>query len=662
MAANLYQRGRLWWWRWRPTRRFSSKRPITVRVSLRTGCRATAQRLSVQLEAWLDGVVGMKHIAIGEQDQQKLFTAMSAEAVDRIIGDRLGLPSPFHDRINMAHARVSALFAHSGRMPSWSQAWEELEKAGVPPEQILDVVVTIEVYERRAPVSDGKVVVHLQNLGLPATAENLRRGRQVGAAAMVHACLTATHQINLGQHFDLGLPLPTALAHFTNFAVERSTQTAPSEPPFNERQGVAEPTPGSPQHVTRDGRFREVADVVIERKKEDGLWDEDRAREVRASVSLFVEANGDIMFSRVCQKHLFAWTGLMGQLPRRYNHFMVAGQGGFQAALAKAGEIKAIGIEGEPAEDRKQRLSKHIGLRSGTRNKHISWLSAVVEGAGLAGFAKLNLDFKGLRHGKKEMKKTDKRRKHEKRPNWTADAFAKLTSGPVYEGCAGIDLRFRPGQQVFHDGVYWSPLVVLNICGRPGEGAGVETDDVFDDAPIPYIHVRPNSLRGLKVDEGERKVPIHPKLIELGFLDYVRAVRAAGYKALFPEFVHSGTLDFAWMMRKKAIDPAKLLHFPAGTGLGLHGKEPDGHSLRGTGRTALRDAGVEEPMRNYVSGHTQGTVGVEVYEAPPPLELVLGAIRALDPFFAHLKKRPLNLRPGDRMKFGAKSGRPPKRS
>lgn len=659
MSANLYQRGRLWWWRWRPSRRVPTNHPITVRISLRTGCRATAQRISVQLEAWLDGVVTMKHFAIGAEDQQKLFTAMSAEAVDRIIGDRLTLPSPFHDRINLAHARVSTLYAEIGEMPSRALAWQKLAEAGVPPEEIIDVVETIEVYERRAPVSDGKVALHLRELGLSTTAENLRRGRQIGAAATVHACLTATQQMNPGQQFNLGLPIPPALAHFQGRAVERPVQTTTFGPLTQETQGLAEPVSATSQGLTRDGRFSEVAEVVIRRKMDDGLWDEKRAREVRASVALLVGANGDILFSSVRQEHLFAWTGLMGRLPNRYNHFMVAGQGGFPAALAKAEEINAIVVEGERPEERKQRLAKDIGLHSGTRNKHITWLSAVVEEASVAGFAKLDLDFKGLRHGKKEMKKTDKRKKNEKRPNWTVEAFAQLTSGPVYEGCAGIDVRFRRGEEVIHDGIYWSPLLVLNLCGRPSEGAGLETSDVFDDTAIPYIYVRPNSLRGLKVDEGERKVPVHPKLIELGFLDYVRAVRSAGHKALFPEFVHpEGKLDFAWMMRDKAIDPAKQLHFPYGTGLALHGKEPDGHSLRGTGRTALRDAGVEEPMRNYVSGHTQGTVGVEVYEKAPPLALVLTAIMALTPFFAHLEHRPLNLRSADRMKFGGKAGRP----
>ena len=62
-------------------------------------------------------------------------------------------------------------------------------------------------------------------------------------------------------------------------------------------------------------------------------------------------------------------------------------------------------------------------------------------------------------------------------------------------------------------------------------------------------------------------------------------------------------------------------------------------------------------MRNYISGHIDGTVGVEVYEADPELAMVKEAIVAFDPFFEHLQRRPLNIRPRDRMTFGSPRGR-----
>lgn len=649
MAANLYLRGRTWWWRWRPSSRVSRKNPTSLRISLKTGCAATAQRYAVQLEARMESF-GMPGFQIGKVGLERLYKAIAERALDRIIGERLGYSSPFHDRADLAQARMYALSPGDGELPSRSLAREAGEAAGLDPQAIQDLIQTIEAYERRCLVTDGQLVMQLERLGYPITADNLTKARSAATAAMAQACLSAVSGDEAIDPGMLGVPVPPAMAQFGSLSGPASFGRPPC---VGFADFPAAPVPAASE--VPDAPFSKAAEIVITRKVEEGLWDEGRAREVRASVQLFIGANGDLPFSAIRQQHLFECVGLMGRLPKRYNHFMVQGQGGFAAALASVAAPDA-----ESEEKGAARLKK-TGLHSGTRNKHLTWLKAVIEGAAAAGFTKHVLDFRSLRHNAKQAKKTDKRKKNEKRPNWTANAFAKLTSGPVYEGCEGIDRRFKPGPHVFHDGVYWSPLVNLNICGRPSEGAGLEACDVFPDAPIPYIHVRPNRLRGLKVDEGERKVAVHSKLIELGFLEYVRKIQEAGHIALFPEFVHpEGKLDFDWMMRKKAIDPARALHFPSGTGLELHGKTPDGHSLRGTGRTALRDALVELPMRNYISGHTDGTVGVEVYETDPELALVAKALVPLDPFFEHLQAMPLNLRPESRMKFGSPSGRPRK--
>ena len=45
---------------------------------------------------------------------------------------------------------------------------------------------------------------------------------------------------------------------------------------------------------------------------------------------------------------------------------------------------------------------------------------------------------------------------------------------------------------------------------RVNELAGIEPEDVVLKADIPYIHIRPNSIRGIKNRPSIRKVPIHP--------------------------------------------------------------------------------------------------------------------------------------------------------
>lgn len=60
-------------------------------------------------------------------------------------------------------------------------------------------------------------------------------------------------------------------------------------------------------------------------------------------------------------------------------------------------------------------------------------------------------------------------------------------------------------------------------------------DDVCDIDGIPCYHIRDNMHRSVKTFASERLVPIHPHLIELGFLRHVAAQRKSGEDALFPE-------------------------------------------------------------------------------------------------------------------------------
>lgn len=653
MSASCYIRGPWWWWRWQPRFRFGPKNPILVRISLRTGCAVTARHRTIRLESAMDGVLGMLNFDIGATDQVRFYKAFAEDALERIIGDRMSYPSPHHDRINLAHARMCAFYTEAGYMPSKSVVINAMQAQGHGAQAILDVLTTIDVYEKRDPVSDGKIAVHLEQLGLPATNREIDQVRVIAAAAMAKACLEATRRFHdpfelpstdIMKCMDREAARLGASATTMNVPLEASVQPSISNQP--------QPAPAL------DDVFSIVTQKVIDAKIKQGIWDEKRGKEVQASVNLFIEANGDIPFSTVLQHHVAAMSDLMTSLPKRYNHFMVGGQGGFAAALASV--APPLDPANETADQKSARKAR-TGLSPVTRNKHFTWFNAVVEGAKAQGYQKLILDYSNLRHTRKQIKRSDPRKEHEKRPKWDLPTYIKLTSGPVHTGCVDINSRFQPGDQVIHDGAFFGPLVALNVSGRPAEPAGLAVSDVFDDVPIPYIYVRYNSLRRLKGTDSERKVPVHPKLIELGFLEYVRTMRANGHVALFPEWKHpENKMDFAKMMFKGFFGPARTHLFPDGSGLAKFGKETDGHSLRGTGRIALRDYGVQDSMRNYLSGHAEDEVGVEVYETPAGLEQLLEAIKAFDGFFDHLKPYPFNPRTIDRQRFGSPLGRPPK--
>jgi hypothetical protein len=65
---------------------------------------------------------------------------------------------------------------------------------------------------------------------------------------------------------------------------------------------------------------------------------------------------------------------------------------------------------------------------------------------------------------------------------------------------------------------------------------GLELLDVVLDHTVPHFLIRKNRNRCLKNAGSQRKIPIHRKLFELGFSDYVRAMANKGADDLFPEF------------------------------------------------------------------------------------------------------------------------------
>lgn len=106
----------------------------------------------------------------------------------------------------------------------------------------------------------------------------------------------------------------------------------------------------------------------------------------------------------------------------------------------------------------------------------------------------------------------------------------------------------------------------------------------------------------------KRTVPIHQKLIELGFLDYVQEIRGAGHWCLFQEMepkkatgerpVYNSQMTNWFFRYRKACDVLK----------NEDGK-PVFHSFRHTAATRLENADVPLHRLSGVLGHLQFKMG-----------------------------------------------------
>jgi integrase len=90
---------------------------------------------------------------------------------------------------------------------------------------------------------------------------------------------------------------------------------------------------------------------------------------------------------------------------------------------------------------------------------------------------------------------------------------------------------------------YWLPLVGLYTGARVNELCQINPQtDVGEEAGIAFLHITEQTeaddgvTKSVKTESSRRKVPVHPRLIELGFLAYVDALRRSGKKLLFSGF------------------------------------------------------------------------------------------------------------------------------
>lgn len=77
----------------------------------------------------------------------------------------------------------------------------------------------------------------------------------------------------------------------------------------------------------------------------------------------------------------------------------------------------------------------------------------------------------------------------------------------------------------------WLPVCLLYTGARPDELAGLELTKIKQAGAWDYIEIK----RG-KSTSGLRLVPLHPELVELGFMEYVEQLRASGEVLLFPQY------------------------------------------------------------------------------------------------------------------------------
>ena len=232
-----------------------------------------------------------------------------------------------------------------------------------------------------------------------------------------------------------------------------------------------------------------------------------------------------------------------------------------------------------------------IGLDGVTTNKHLRKLKQIYD------LARDEIDIlPEIRFAKFMV--PDLKDERDARDAYTVEQATEIFLLPPWTGCGGIQERFAPGDDVFHDSLYFVPMLVWYTGMRREEVCKLLVSEIESDRGCWYIHIRNSEAGRVKNATSARIMALSNELVRLGFVQYVEAIRAAGHPALFPELVaeRDGTKKGDVFYRIWWVYIAPLL-----TGL-KRGQAL--HAARHSFDTELKELGVFPEHRQDALGHT----------------------------------------------------------
>lgn len=131
------------------------------------------------------------------------------------------------------------------------------------------------------------------------------------------------------------------------------------------------------------------------------------------------------------------------------------------------------------------------------------------------------------------------------RPPFTVEEMNAIFKAPLFTGCMD-DARAwsKPGPNRPKRGRYWVPLLAMFNGLRCNEACQLELSDVLTVEGVPCIRVTDETDdeegagkgKSVKNSTSKSTIPIHPHLIQMGYLEFVKTRTVAGEGSqLFPE-------------------------------------------------------------------------------------------------------------------------------
>ncbi|WP_205598533.1 site-specific integrase [Halomonas sp. NO4] len=234
-----------------------------------------------------------------------------------------------------------------------------------------------------------------------------------------------------------------------------------------------------------------------------------------------------------------------------------------------------------------------------TYNNYIKYLSSFFAYAVREGYL-VNNPFYG-------MKIKVKQKQNSFRSTFTGDDLAK-----IFEAIQHQNKPFK----------YWLPYLGLYTGARLNELCQLYTKDIKFVDGIPCIHIQQTMIdQCLKTENSERVIPVHSKLIELGFLEYIDFLGDSS--KVFPELTRHKKHGYSaqpskWFARLRQS-------------IGLMGDEKkDFYSFRHTVADHLKQKGISENLIGALLGHTTGGITNNRYGKDYKPKVLVDVVESID--------------------------------
>jgi integrase len=179
---------------------------------------------------------------------------------------------------------------------------------------------------------------------------------------------------------------------------------------------------------------------------------------------------------------------------------------------------------------------------------------------------------------------------------------------------------FTPLKKYLHSYYYWIPYLGLYTGARLNELCQLHLSDIRQDEDgIWVFDINRNTPdKRLKSNASKRLIPLHPRLIELGFLDHVKTVKGDRF---FPElslgrdgYGKNASRWFNQRIRKLGITDRKKVF----------------HSFRHNVANCLKQNGVDYRIADAITGHTDQSMVYGVYGKPYNPKFLFEVIKQLN--------------------------------